>query len=420
MALKYLTDIDLNQNELQNGVIQNVSGNVSTPKAGQIWFDSSNGVKKLKYYDGTNTLIIGESSISSSSTSQSVPTTQAIAEYVGGAIAAMDAMVFKGTLGTGGTITALPTTYSTGWTYRVITAGTYAGNVCEVGDLIIALTSRSGSGNLNSDWTVAQTNIEGAITTADAASSTPVMDGTGAVGTSTKYAREDHVHPSDTSRVPTTRTVNGHALSSDVEVTNLDLGQAVGTCSVSGTSLTSAISNYKLTDYGVVVIKFTGNVPANATLNINSQGAKPIYWHGSPITEGIINTNDYATFIYNGTAYYLLTIDKSAKLASAGNAGLMSSADKALLYNLSVITIPAMYVGTNPALTASSGVCTWVIDGEDTGGIGDGIATVYEQSTHNVVLCDVSYDNYDYTIKIASSSNISANTYKVVIVGNNS
>ena len=33
-----------------------------------------------------------------------------------------------------------------------------------------------------------------------AASATPLMDGTAAVGTATKYAREDHVHPTDTSR----------------------------------------------------------------------------------------------------------------------------------------------------------------------------------------------------------------------------
>ena len=35
------------------------------------------------------------------------------------------------------------------------------------------------------------------------ASATPKMDGTGAVGTSAKYAREDHVHPSDTKKVDT-------------------------------------------------------------------------------------------------------------------------------------------------------------------------------------------------------------------------
>ena len=33
-----------------------------------------------------------------------------------------------------------------------------------------------------------------------AATATPLMDGTATVGTSTKYARENHVHPTDTSR----------------------------------------------------------------------------------------------------------------------------------------------------------------------------------------------------------------------------
>lgn len=53
---------------------------------------------------------------------------------------------------------------------------------------------------------------------------TPKMDGTAAVGSESKYARGDHVHPTDTSRVPTTRTVNGHALSADVTVTASDIG----------------------------------------------------------------------------------------------------------------------------------------------------------------------------------------------------
>lgn len=57
-----------------------------------------------------------------------------------------------------------------------------------------------------------------------AASATPLMDGTGAVGTSAKYAREDHVHPSDTSRVPTSRTINGKALSSNITLSASDVG----------------------------------------------------------------------------------------------------------------------------------------------------------------------------------------------------
>ena len=87
-------------------------------------------------------------------------------------------MIFKGTLGTGGTTTALPKTYKTGWTYRVVSAGSYAGQQCEIGDLVIALVDRSGSGNVNSDWTVAQTNIDGAITELNSSASVTVT-GTG-------------------------------------------------------------------------------------------------------------------------------------------------------------------------------------------------------------------------------------------------
>ena len=49
-----------------------------------------------------------------------------------------------------------------------------------------------------------------------AASTTPAMNGTGAAGVSANYARADHVHPSDTTRVATSTTVNGHALTGNV------------------------------------------------------------------------------------------------------------------------------------------------------------------------------------------------------------
>ena len=57
-----------------------------------------------------------------------------------------------------------------------------------------------------------------------AASTVPVMNGPGAVGVSTSYARADHVHPTDTSRVATSTTVNGHALTGNVTVTAVDVG----------------------------------------------------------------------------------------------------------------------------------------------------------------------------------------------------
>lgn len=87
--------------------------------------------------------------------------------YVDGIIASQDAMVFKGTIGSGGTheIAAFNSlaTYNAGWTYRVITAGTIKGKVCEIGDMVVAMVDRAGSGNLDADWTVIQTNLDGAV-----------------------------------------------------------------------------------------------------------------------------------------------------------------------------------------------------------------------------------------------------------------
>lgn len=101
---------------------------------------------------------------SSDTNTAQIATTAFVQTVVKNGIAASDAMIIKGTIGTSGTVTALPNIYKTGWTYRVVTAGTYAGQVCEIGDLIIALADRDGAGNIDSDWCVAQTNINGAIT----------------------------------------------------------------------------------------------------------------------------------------------------------------------------------------------------------------------------------------------------------------
>lgn len=65
--------------------------------------------------------------------------------YVDTAISNLpEPMVFKGSLGTGGTITALPTAAASneGHTYKVIKNGTYAGQAAKVGDTFISTGSR--------------------------------------------------------------------------------------------------------------------------------------------------------------------------------------------------------------------------------------------------------------------------------------
>ena len=53
MALSYLTDINLNKNELQNAVIQNLGAAPGTPVEGQIYYDSTTGDKQLYFYNGS-------------------------------------------------------------------------------------------------------------------------------------------------------------------------------------------------------------------------------------------------------------------------------------------------------------------------------------------------------------------------------
>ena len=74
---------------------------------------------------------------------------------------------------------------------------------------------------------------------------------------------------------------------------------------------TVSISNYTLNLGSVVSIKFNYAVLANATLNINDTGVKPIYYKGSAITDDIINAGDIATFIYDGTNYNLISLDRN-------------------------------------------------------------------------------------------------------------
>lgn len=114
-----------------------------------------------------------------------LPTSGTVKDYVDSLLGANDAMVFKGTVGTGGTLALAAfnslATYNAGWTYKVITAGTYRGNVCEIGDMLIATVDRAGTGAVNADWVVVQTNIDGAVVTSDLSPTTgevAVFDGT--------------------------------------------------------------------------------------------------------------------------------------------------------------------------------------------------------------------------------------------------
>lgn len=90
--------------------------------------------------------------------------------------------------------------------------------------------------NVNADWNAtsgdAQILNKPTIPSAGTGTNYPAMDGTKSLGTNAGYARVDHVHPTDTSRVPTTRKINGLDLTTD-----RDIISQRGTVSTGGHSL---------------------------------------------------------------------------------------------------------------------------------------------------------------------------------------
>lgn len=93
---------------------------------------------------------------------------------------------------------------------------------------------------------------------------------------------------------------------------NAGLGQGYGTCATAEATAAKVVtlSGYALATGGIVAVKFTYAVPASATLNINSKGAKNIFYKGAAITAGIIKAGDTVTFIYDGTQYHVISIDR--------------------------------------------------------------------------------------------------------------
>lgn len=110
-----------------------------------------------------------------------IATTEFVTNAVAQGFVANDAMVFKGLIGSNQPITQLPTSgYNAGWTYRVANAGIFAGEYCEVGDLLIAIKDgpTSGSSVINTDWGKVEHNIDGAVFRGSGASNSSVGSST--------------------------------------------------------------------------------------------------------------------------------------------------------------------------------------------------------------------------------------------------
>jgi hypothetical protein len=92
----------------------------------------------------------------------------------------------------------------------------------------------------------------------------------------------------------------------------LSLGFCYGECSTAASTAAKTVTmgSYNLVAHGIVSIRFTNAIAvANATLNINSKGAKAIYYKGAALGVNIIGAGSTVVMQYDGSRYQIINIE---------------------------------------------------------------------------------------------------------------
>lgn len=110
-----------------------------------------------------------------------------------------------------------------------------------------------------------------------------------------------------------------------------------GTCSTAGATKakTCSITGFSLVTGAKITVYFTYGITINdATLNVNSTGAKQIYYKGKALKADAISSNTAVTLVYSGSFWRVV-----GELFSSG-----SAADFFGNYDLNTYKVPGRYV----------------------------------------------------------------------------
>lgn len=242
---------------------------------------------------------------------------------------------------------------------------------------ITALGTRVG--NIENNTTLIKNKHGGFAGGEQAGSSGDSLTG-GAVGEGAKAGSGGAVGES-------TRTIRGGAVGWEARSV---FGGAVGYQAVAGDG--GAVGEGAMAEEG-----FSGGKNAKVLFDDNAGGIDAIQL-GTGTNSTAKSLQIYDDNIYNATTHTLT-------VANATIGGKTLNAD----------SVVSKLTATNPALTPSGGVCTWSI----TNSLGneDVIVQLKEASTNEVVMADVVITESTVTIKIVSSTTITAGTYKAVVIG---
>ena len=223
---------------------------------------------------------------------------------------------------------------------------------------------------------------------------------TGGTITSAKVEKIDNTESADIVRLNATQTVTNKTINADnntvtnLETDNFKSGVIVKTVGATGSDTAipteKAVRSAINTSTSGMVTLDGAQTLTNKTLDADDNTIKDLTV--SNLKSGVLQTTVRASSSATDT-----TIVSEKAVAKA------------------VEALPHKYTTTNPALTQTGGICTWTV----THGLknGDVIATVKRVSDGCEVIPEVSYTASTVVIKINSTSNITAGTYKVVVIG---
>lgn len=90
-------------------------------------------------------------------------------------------------------------------------------------------------------------------------------------------------------------------------------GTYLGTCATAADTVAkeATIAGYELQRKSVIAMTFTYGISCSgATLNVNSKGAKAIYFRGAALASGTVGAGDIVTLVYNGTQFEVTNIER--------------------------------------------------------------------------------------------------------------
>ena len=348
-----LIDLNLNNNEIQNVVLQNLAAE-PTGKEGKIYYDSASGVKAPKFYDGTAWKQLAKK--------DELP------------------VVNNATL----------TIQKNGSNVQTFTANASSNKTAN----IIVPTKTSDITNDSGFITKEVNDLTNYTKTSDLPS----------VATSGNFA--------DLQNKPT--TIAGYGITDAYTKTEID-------------NKVASVYKYKGSVATYAALPSTGQVVGDV-YNVEENGAN-YAWDGST-WDKLGETIDFSPYLLKTEAastYATITnLNKKAPLASPSLTGTPKAPTAAAGTNTTQIATTAFVqnaiaaysitlTATNPALTPSSGICTWTIS--NTLNNADVLCSVREVTSGEEVFASITYSAASIVIKINSSANIAADTYKAVIIG---